>query len=116
MLPSFNLQVSIYYFVSYSYECCIRTTQGQGQVGLGHVPRPGHIPRPVGIPQAGPQEGEEGAIGGMERADGFALEQAIGQLTNSLRSLLDQIRTVVDANVSSGEENQEEDDEERDER
>ena len=51
----------------------------------------------------------------MERADGFALEQTIGQLTNSLRNLLDQIRTVVDANVSSGEENQEEE-EERDER
>ena len=81
---------------------------------------PQHAPQPRqnNRPQGAPLPGLEGAVGG-ER-EGFALEQAVGELTTSLRGLLHQIRAVLE-NVNEGEEerggeNEERDDVERDER
>ena len=37
---------------------------------------------------------QEGAVGGDR--EGFALEQALNQLSQSLRGLLDQLRTAID--------------------
>ena len=48
------------------------------------------------VPQQvrGEQPAQEGAVGGDR--EGFALEQALNQLSQSLRGLLDQLRTAID--------------------
>ena len=55
-----------------------------------------------------PQQPVEGAVGGGE--GGVSLEAAVGQLTHSLRGLLDQLRVVLERPVNDDDEREQDSD------
>ena len=59
-----------------------------------------------GLPQQPQQQPAEGAVGG----EGVNLEAAVGQLTTSLRGLLDQLRVVLERPLDEDEIEQDSDD------